>query len=169
MPIASARDLVRFAETGIHPSRQVCAQLGSKLNPYKVEIRSHERQAMIFRYLVYKGIETALFGMITHGQRIPTFTDVPSADVPNLPVELALRQGLELAIRGQAPNGAWFYFIENRDSAFFRDATGNIAKLYNRSSGETKDLKKSSVSEFIDQRIKQQEEWDRLYSAGRAI
>lgn len=157
-----------------HPSQKICSKYGTLLNPYKVEIRNHEKQAMVFRYLVYKGLETAFMGMLTRGQRISTIDEIPGIDNPlvqkaNLPVELALRQGWELAIEGQAEKSAWFYFAGEPETLFFRNATGDVTHSYSRSSGKTESFKKSSVSGFVDERIKSQEVYERALDEGRAI
>lgn len=158
------------------PSRMICAKSGTVLNPYRVAIRDHERRAMLFRYLVYKGLETAFMGMLTRGQirgTIDSLPGVPSlVEPPNLPLELALRQGLELAIEGQAEKSAWFYVEGEPDTLFLRDAAGDITHYYLRSSGETRPMPKSTVTDFVDKYIKQQqlqEDFEHAVRQGRAI
>lgn len=129
---------------------------------------------MVFRYLVYKGIETAFMGMLTHGQRLGTIDEIPGVDSPlfdkpNLPVELALRQGWELAIKGQAEKQAWFYFAGESGTLFFRDAAGDVTHSYSKSTGATTELSKSSISGFVDERIKSREKYEKALAEGRAI
>lgn len=171
-----AQDFVQSLAGSMPPSRMVCAKNGTILNPYRVTIRDHERRAMIFRYLVYKGLETAFMGMLTRGQIRGTIDSLPGAptpfESPNLPVELALRQGLELAIEGQAEKSAWFYVAGEPGTLFLRDANGDITHFYLRSTGETRRMPKSSVSEFVEEHMKQQErreDFDRAVQEGRAI
>jgi len=171
-----AQDFVQTLAGSMPPRRMVCAKSGTVLNPYRVTIRDHERRAMIFRYLVYKGLETAFMGMFTRGQLRGTIDSLPGApslvEPPNLPLELALRQGLELAIEGQAEKSAWFYVAGEPDTLFLRDANGDITHYYLRSTGETRSMPKSSVSDFVDQHMQRQErqqDFDRAVRAGRAI
>lgn len=115
-------------------------------------------------------------GMLTRGQLRGTIDDLPGVpslvESPNLPVELALRQGLELAIEGQAEKSAWFYVAGEPDTLFLRDAAGDIMHYYLRSTGETKLMRKSSVTDFVDEHMKQQqrqEDFERAVQQGRAI
>jgi hypothetical protein len=89
-----------------------------------------------------------------------------------MPVELSLREGLELAIEGQAQKSAWFYVAGEPDTLFLRDTAGDITHYYFRSTGETKPMPKSSVTEFVDEHMKKQqrhEDFERAVQQGRAI
>jgi hypothetical protein len=167
-------DFVQSLVDKFPPSLMVCAKQGSLLNPYKVEIRNHERKAMVYRYLVYKGLETAFMGMLTRGQSTGTIDEIPGfpnplLDKPDLPVELALREGLELAIAGQAEKNSWFYFAGEPKTLFYRDSGGDITHCHNRASGSTTEMRKSSISDFVDQRMKKQDDFERAVRDGRAI
>ena len=166
-------NFVQSLVDAVPPARMVCSKAGTLLNPHRVAIRGHERGAMVYRYLVYKGLEIAFMGMLTAGQTRGTIDSFPGVEspleMPNLPLELALREGMELAIAGQAEKSAWFYFAGEPNTLFLRDAQGDITHYHRRSTGETLPLRKSSVSDFVDERMKQQEDFDRAVQAGRAI
>jgi hypothetical protein len=76
-----AQDFVQSLAGLTPPRHMICAKNGTILNPYRVTIRDHGRRAMIFRYLVYKGLEKAFMGMLTRGQTrgtIDSISGVPS-------------------------------------------------------------------------------------------
>jgi len=168
-----AVDFVQSLVNAVPPARMVCSRAGTLLNPHRVAIRDHERRGMVFRYLVYKGLEIAFMGRLTAGQTRGTIDSFPGVEspleMPNLPLELALRAGMELAIAGQAEKSAWFYFAGEPNALFLRDAKGDITHYHRRSTGETLSLRKSSVSDFVQERMKQQEDFDCALRAGRAL
>lgn len=163
-----------------------CNRPGTLPNPVRVAIRSHERSAATFRFIVMKVAEKGLEAFLTRGSRVTTSIDgIEGIGAPSLidfdAADRALIARVCLAVSCQVNGGQWFflegephthYFLDRREVMFPFDEVMNTHRLHitkiRDSTGKIRTLRRT-LSEILAESMARTRQWEAAVDRGQAI
>jgi len=163
-----------------------CNRPGTLPNPVRVTIRSHERSAALFRFIVMKVAEKGLEAVLTRGNRVTTSIDgIEGIGAPSLidfdAADRARIARVCLAVSGQVNAGLWFYLDDARETLYFLDRQEvvfpfdevmNTHRLHitkvRDASGKISTLR-STLSELLAESMARTRQWEQAVQQGRGI